>query len=72
MFLRQNHYRLIVHPKNAEDFCVQIVDPKEPNVTFSEIVDWIDDHIVIDPNFFLICMIPMKSTDIKRWEGLHI
>lgn len=48
MFLRQNQYRLIVHPKNAEDFCVQIVDPGEPNVTFSEIVGWIEKHIELN------------------------
>ncbi|MGG3467474.1 type II toxin-antitoxin system death-on-curing family toxin [Neobacillus pocheonensis] len=48
MFLRQNKYRLIVHPKRAEDFCVQIVDPGKPSVSFSEIVVWIKDHIEID------------------------
>ncbi|MCL6572699.1 MAG: type II toxin-antitoxin system death-on-curing family toxin [Bacillus sp. (in: Bacteria)] len=48
MFLRQNKYRLIVLPKKAEDFCVQIVDPGQPIVSFSEIVDWIKDHMVVD------------------------
>lgn len=41
MFLRQNNYRLIVQPKRAEDFCVQIVDPEQPDVSFEEIVTWI-------------------------------
>ncbi|WP_035423718.1 type II toxin-antitoxin system death-on-curing family toxin [Bacillus sp. UNC438CL73TsuS30] len=41
MFLRQNKYKLIVDPKKAEDFCVQIVDPAQPDVSFEEIVAWI-------------------------------
>src|SRR4051794_21631341 len=41
MFLRQNGYRLVVHPKKAEDFCVQIVEPEPPEVSFFEIVTWI-------------------------------
>ncbi|WP_423800859.1 type II toxin-antitoxin system death-on-curing family toxin [Neobacillus sp. SAB-20_R2A] len=41
MFLRQNKYRLIVPPKKAEDFCVQIVDPAQSEVSFEEIVAWI-------------------------------
>lgn len=45
MFLRQNGYRLIVDPKIAEDFCVQIVDPDYPEVSFLEIATWIGEHI---------------------------
>ncbi len=41
MFLRQNKYRLIVHPKTAADFCVQIVNPEQPDISFAEIVAWI-------------------------------
>jgi death-on-curing protein len=49
MFLRQNGYRLIVHSKKAADFCVQIVDPNQPEVSFSEIVAWICEHM--NPDF---------------------
>ncbi|MFP5114136.1 type II toxin-antitoxin system death-on-curing family toxin [Bacillaceae bacterium C204] len=50
MFLRQNKYRLIVHPKRAEDFCVQIVDPEQQDVSFEEIVTWI--HKWTEPDHF--------------------
>jgi death on curing protein len=43
MFLRQNKYKLIVDPKRAEDFCVQIVDPEQSDVSFEEIVTWIHE-----------------------------
>lgn len=49
MFLRQNGYLLIVHQKKAADFCVQIVDPNQPEVSFSEIVAWICEHM--NPDF---------------------
>ncbi|PLR95766.1 type II toxin-antitoxin system death-on-curing family toxin [Bacillus sp. T33-2] len=45
MFLRQNGYRLVVNPKEAEDFWVKIVDPDQPEVSFSQIVTWIGEHI---------------------------
>lgn len=48
MFLRQNGYRLIVSPRRAEDFCVQIVDPDQPNVSFLEICHWIRKYMEPD------------------------
>ncbi|MEH7494258.1 type II toxin-antitoxin system death-on-curing family toxin [Neobacillus niacini] len=48
MFLRQNGFRLVVNPKKAEDFCVQIVDPEQPEVSFFEIVTWIGEHMETD------------------------
>jgi death on curing protein len=50
MFLRQNGYRIIVNPKRAEDFSVQIVDPDQPNVSFEEIVEWI--HRYTEPEYY--------------------
>ncbi|WP_157273211.1 hypothetical protein [Neobacillus bataviensis] len=48
MFLRQNKYKLIVPPKRAEDFSVQIVDPEQLDVTFEEIVTWFQKWTEVD------------------------
>jgi death on curing protein len=46
MFLRQNQYKLIVNPQEAEDFTVKVVAQKNPPITFIEIVTWIKEYTI--------------------------
>jgi death on curing protein len=46
MFLRQNRYKIMVDPKEAEDFTVRMVAQKNPPVSFQEIVSWIKEFTI--------------------------
>ncbi|TYS17975.1 type II toxin-antitoxin system death-on-curing family toxin [Rossellomorea vietnamensis] len=47
MFLRQNGYKLIVTPQEAEDFTVLMEEKKNPSIPFEDIVGWIEDNSIL-------------------------
>ncbi|WP_240189795.1 hypothetical protein [Bacillus sp. P14.5] len=47
MFLRQNGYKLMVSPQEAEDFTVLMVEKKNPSIPFDDIVGWIEDNSIL-------------------------